>query len=277
MERFGYAITYLPVDKNGKVNEDDLRNAITDKTCLISIMTANNEIGTIQSIKDLVKIAKEKNILFHTDAVQAVGKIPVDVEKLGVDLLSFSGHKLYGPKGIGVLYLRKGVKIEPLISGSKQENDLRAGTENVLGIAGLGKAADLAMQRLQQNKTIAVLRDKLENEIKNIFPKAKINGDKTDRLPGTLNLQLPGLRGESIVLAMDKKGIALSSGSACRAGSPKPSSTLLAIGLSEEDAHCSVRFSLGLHTTEEEIDKTIKSFAEVIDEAKNAVRFVSCR
>ncbi len=277
LRRFGFTITYLRVDKNGKVSPDDLREAITDKTCLISIMTANNEIGTIQPIRELVGIAKEKNILFHTDAVQAVGKIPIDVEKLGVDLLSFSGHKLYGPKGIGVLYIRKGVKVEPLVCGGKQENDLRAGTENVLGIAGLGKAADLAIQRLSQNKAIVVLRDKLENGIKNIFPHAKLNGDKMDRLPGTLNLVLPGLRGESLVLAMDKKGIALSSGSACRAGSPKPSSTLLAIGISEEDAHCSVRFSIGIHTTEKEIERTLKSFAEVIEEAKNAVRFVACR
>ncbi len=276
-EKFGCTITYLPVDKNGKVKPDDLRNAITDKTCLVSIMTANNEIGTIQPIAELVKIAQEKNILFHTDAVQAIGKIPVDVEKLGVDLLSFSGHKLYGPKGIGVLYVRKGVNIEPLICGGKQENDLRAGTENVLGIAGLGKAADIAMQRLSKNDSVASLRDKLEEEIYKIYPDAKLNGDKNSRLPGTLNLVFPGLRGESVVLAMDKKGIALSSGSACRAGSPKPSGTLLAIGLSEEDAHCSVRFSLGLHTTEEQIERTVKSFAEVIEEAKNTVRFVSCR
>ena len=192
--------------------------------------------------------------------MQAVGKIPVDVQELGVDLLTLSAHKLYGPKGVGVLYIRQGVTLDSLVHGGKQEHGLRAGTENVPGIAGLGKAAELAVQRLPRMADVQKLRDRLERGIRKLVPAAKLNGPKEDRLPNTLNITLPELRGESVVLAMDQKGVALSSGSACRAGSPDPSHALLAMGLSDADAHCALRFSLGIGNTEDEIDRTLTAF-----------------
>ncbi len=277
LEEKDFTVTYLPVDSQGIVRPADLEAAITEETFLISIMAANNETGSIQPIAELVEIAHCKNILFHCDAVQAVAKIPLDVKKLDVDLLTLSGHKFYGPKGIGVLYVKKGVPLNALVHGGKQETGLRAGTENVLAIAGLGKSAELAVQRLPQITIIQKLRDQLEKGIRQIYPEARLNGHPTQRLAGTLNMVLPGLRGESVVMAMDQKGVALSSGSACRAGSPNPSHALLAMGLSEEDAHCSIRLSLGLHTTEEEIELTLQRFKEVIEETRSSVRFVPCR
>jgi len=277
LEKNGYKITYLPVDSTGIVDPNDLKKSISSETCLVSVMLANNETGSIQPIKELATITREYSLIFHTDAVQAAGKIPIDVVDLGVDLLTISGHKFYGPKGIGALFVRKGVKIESLIHGGSQENRLRAGTENVLAIVGLGKASDLGVQRLPEMKKIGQLRDKLERGIKDLVPEYKLNGHPKNRIPVTLNLTLPGMRGESIVLAMDQKGISLSSGSACRAGSPKPSHALLAMGLSEEDAHCSLRFSLGIHSTDAEIIRTLKCLSDVIKESKNIIRFVPCR
>lgn len=277
LEKSGYKITYLPVDSMGIVDPDDLKKSISSETSLISVMLANNETGSIQPIKELATIAREKGVIFHTDAVQAAGKISIDLVDLGVDLLTISGHKFYGPKGVGALYVKKGVEIESLIHGGSQENKLRAGTENVLAIVGLGKAAELGVQRLPEMKKIGQLRNKLEKGIKDLVPEYKLNGHPKNRVPVTLNLTLPGMRGESIVLAMDQKGISLSSGSACRAGSPKPSHALLAMGLSEEDAHCSLRFSLGIHNTEIEIDRTLKYLSDVIKESKNIIRFVPCR
>ena len=240
-------------------------------------MWANNETGVIQPIEELAEEAHEHGALFHCDAVQAAGKIPVDVQKLNVDLLTISAHKFYGPKGIGALYVRKGVPLRSQVSGGKQEFGLRAGTENVLAIIGMGKAADLAVNRLGLMQDIGSLRDRLEAGITKILPGVRLNGHRKDRVPVTLNMTLPEMRGESVVLAMDQKGAALSSGAACRAGSPDPSYALLALGLSEEEAHCSVRFSLGIQTTEEEVDRVIRLFNQVIRESRNTVRFVPCR
>ncbi|MDR4506393.1 MAG: IscS subfamily cysteine desulfurase [Candidatus Scalindua sp.] len=277
LESHGFSVTYLEVDRKKSINPEDLRSAITDRTCLVSVMMANNETGSIQPIEELVHVAKEQNVLFHTDCVQAVGKIPIDVTELGVDFLTLSGHKLYGPKGIGVLYIRKGVVLEPLVSGGNQEGGMRAGTENVLGIVGLGKAAELSVQRLPEMSRVKRLRDRLENGIRSLITDSKLNANSEKRLPNTLNITLPGIRGESVVLALDQKGVSLSSGSACRSGSPKPSYALLAMGLSEEEAHCSLRFSLGLGNTMEEIDRTLNLLGEMVRDKKSVVRFVPCR
>jgi cysteine desulfurase NifS len=277
LKKYGFEVTCLKVDSTGVVSPDDLADAITDKTCLVSVMTANNEVGTIQPIAELTHIAKARGILFHTDSVQGIGKIPVDVEVLGIDLLSISGHKIHGPKGVGALYIRKGIDIEPLIHGGKQEGGLRAGTENLPGIAGFGKAAEIALKNLPRMGKVREMRDRLKMGIKEIFPDMRLNGHDTERLPNTLNIVLPGIRGESLVLALDQKGVSLSSGSACRAGSPKPSHVLLATGLSEEDAHCSVRFSLGVENTTGEIERALFLLDEVFRNSKNIVRFIPCR
>jgi len=278
LERFGFQVTYLPVDKYGRVRPEDLKAAITDRTCLVSIMTANNETGSIQPVSQLARIAHERGVLFHTDGVQAVGKIPIDAEALEVDFLTMSAHKLYGPKGIGALYIRKGIQLEPLIHGGKQESGMRAGTENTVGIAGFGKGAELAGERLKEmNTRVDGLRDRLGKGISRIAPDARLNGHPKHRLPNTLNVSLPGIRGESLVLALDQKGVSFSSGSACRSGSPKPSHALLAMGLSEEEAHCALRFSLGIRNTEEQIDTTLDLIDQAIQESMTIVRFVPCR
>jgi len=276
LERLGFKITYVEVDEFGLPSAEKLKSAITDKTILVSIMMANNEIGTILPIKELCTAVHDKGVLFHTDAVQAIGKISVDVEELDVDLLSLSGHKFHAPKGIGALYVRKGVSLESLIHGGKQESGLRAGTENVPAIAGLGKAAELALYHLPEYERVKVLRDKFESEIRKLIPDARLNGHPENRLPNTLNLTLPGLRGESIVIALDQHGISLSSGSACKSGSPEPTHVLMAIGRSEQEAHCSVRFSLSRYTTAEEIARTAAALAEVLEE-KNIVRLMPCK
>jgi cysteine sulfinate desulfinase/cysteine desulfurase-like protein len=277
LEHFGFTVTYLPVDGYGRVDPSDLERAITSETVLVSVMTANNETGAIQPIRELASIARSRGVLFHTDAVQAVGKIAIDVNELEVDLLTLSGHKLHGPRGVGALYVRQGVSLDALVHGGKQEHGLRAGTENVAGIAGLGKAADLAVRRLPAMAEIRNLRDRLERGIRDVLPGARLNGPRENRLPNTLNMTLPGLRGESMVLALDQQGVALSSGSACRAGSPEPSHALLAMGMCEEDAHCSLRFSLGPANTEEEIDRTVALLQWLIQDESAAVRFVPCR
>ena len=273
----GFSVTYVTVDSEGMVDPADVEAAIRSDTILVSIMMANNETGAVQPIRDVACITRSRNILFHTDAVQAVGKIPVDVEELCVDLLTLSGHKLYGPTGVGALYVRKGVNIDPLIHGGKQESGLRAGTENVPGIAGLGKAAELAVKRLPEMQRVKSLRHRLEKGLRDLIPGARLNGPQDCRLPNTLNMTIPGMRGESVVLAMDRKGVALSSGSACRAGSPDPSHALTAMGLSDEEAHCALRFSLGLGSTESEIDQTLEVMKWIRDEASAGVRFVPCR
>ncbi|NOY93619.1 MAG: aminotransferase class V-fold PLP-dependent enzyme, partial [Deltaproteobacteria bacterium] len=277
LERMGYAVTRLGVDGAGLVSPDELRAALRPETKLVSVMLANNEVGTIEPIAELAAIAREAGALFHTDAVQAVGKIPVDVATLGVDLLSLSGHKIHAPKGVGALYVRRDVELWSLIHGGKQEGGLRAGTENVPGIVGLGKAAELAHESVKQADVIAVLRDALEAEVKKLIPEARRNGSSEHRLPNVLNLTLPGLRGESLVIAMDQRGVALSSGSACKSGSPEPTHVLRAMGLSDPDAHQSVRFSLSHMTTREDLDYATTALGEVLAELATTVRFLSCK
>ncbi|MDP3879803.1 MAG: IscS subfamily cysteine desulfurase, partial [Dehalococcoidales bacterium] len=276
LENMGFEVTCLDVDENGWLAPSKLREAIRDDTILVSVMMANNEVGTILPIRELAVIAHERGALFHTDAVQAVGKIKVDVEELGVDLLSLSAHKFHGPKGIGALYIKKGIELEPLVHGGKQENGLRAGTENVPAMVGLGKAAELAAYTLRDSERVRELRDRLERGIKSLIPEASLNGHRDERLWNTLNMTLPGLRGESVVIAMDQHGISLSSGSACKSGSPEPTHVLLAMGRTEEEAHCSVRFSLSRNTTEEDISQTISALAQVLEE-KNMVRLMPCK
>jgi cysteine desulfurase NifS len=277
LERIGYEVTYLSADDQGRIQTGVLENAIRDDTILVSVMMANNEVGTIQPIKDLCQIAHDRGALFHTDAVQAAGKILVDVEDLDVDLMSIAAHKFHGPKGVGALYVRKGVTIEALIHGGKQERQLRGGTENVPAIAGMGKAAELAPPWIADRDRLAGLRDRLEDEIRSLIPDAVLNGARETRLPNTLNLTLPTLRGESLVIALDQHGIALSSGSACKTGSPDPTHVLIAMGRSDEAAHCAVRFSLSHHTTDEAIDATIRALSEVLEEMENTVRFLPCK
>ncbi len=277
LEGQGFRVTRLPVNREGVVEVVELEAALSPETILVSVMAANNETGALQPIPDLVKVTHGQGALFHTDAVQAVGKIPIDVREWEVDLLTLSGHKFHGPKGIGALFVGQEVTLEPLVHGGKQEYGLRAGTENVPAIAGLGKAAELARRRLPEMDRIRALRDRLENGIRKIVSDAKRNGPPERRLPNTVNITLPGMRGESVVLALDHRGVALSSGSACRAGAPEPSHALLAMGLSEEQAHCALRFSLGLGNTEEEIDRTLAMLEEMMRETAAGVRFVPCR
>jgi cysteine desulfurase NifS len=276
LEKYGYRVTYLDVDGYGWLNPEKLSKALTEDTILISIMMANNEVGTILPIKELSSICREKGILFHTDAVQAVGKVKVDIQELGVDMLSLSGHKFHAPKGVGALYVRRGIELEPLIHGGKQESGIRAGTENVPAIVGLGKAAELAAYTLRDSERICGLRDKLEEGIRSLVPDAMLNGHQENRLPNTLNITLPGLRGESIVIALDQHGISLSSGSACKSGSPEPTHVLIAMGRTEEEAHCSVRFSLSRYTTEEDIDYTVSALEQVLKE-KDMVQLMPCK
>lgn len=273
----GFRVTYLPVDGKGCLDPSKLEQALSEDTILVSIMMANNETGTLFAIQELCEIAHQHGALFHTDAVQAIGKITVDVEELGVDLLSLSAHKFHGPKGVGALYMRKGVKIEPLIHGGKQEQGLRAGTENVTAIAGLGAAAERAGIHLKDMQRIKILREQLQTGIEALIPGAQLNGHATERLPNTLNMTLPGLRGESLVIALDQKGIALSSGSACKSGSPEPSHALTAMGLSNETAHCAIRLSLSDQTTEEDVEQTLHALAEVLEEMETTVRFLPCK
>jgi cysteine desulfurase NifS len=277
LEGAGYEVTYLDVDETGLVDPAELSAAIRDDTVLVSIMMANNEVGTIQPIKELSGIARERGVLFHTDAVQAAGKIRVDVNELDVDLLSLSGHKFHGPKGVGVLYVRKGIDLEPLIHGGKQESGLRAGTENVPAIVGMGKAAELALQALRDAGRMKALRDRLEVGIRGLISGVKLNGHPEKRLPNTLNLTFPELRGESLVVALDRHGISLSSGSACKSGSPEPTHVLTAMGKSDEEAHCAVRFSLSHTTTEEDVEKTVAAIEEVLEEMETTVRFLPCK
>jgi cysteine desulfurase len=259
LEKQGFRVTYLPVDKYGLINPEDVKKAITDKTILVTIMHANNEIGTIEPIKEISKVVKKARIYFHTDSVQTTGHIPIDVNDLGVDMLSMSGHKFYGPNGVGALYLRKGTRIVTLIDGGAQEKNRRAGTENVAGIVGLGKATELAEKRLVQGKEVEVikLRDKLIKGITKNIKRARLNGHPTKRLPGNANFCFEVIEGESMLLSLDMEGVAASSGSACTSGSLEASHVLLAIGLPPEIAHGSLRLTLGKDNTEEEVDYVI--------------------
>lgn len=265
LEKEGFEVSYIGVDENGIIKLDELKNAIKPTTTLISIMFANNEIGTIEPIEEIEKIAKENNIFFHTDAVQAVGNVEIDVKKLNIDALSMSGHKFYGPKGIGALYVKKGIKFEKLINGGHQERNKRAGTENVAGIVGLGKAIELAYQELDEhNKKIKELRDYYVEQVKAKIPYIRINGDETKRLPGNSNISFRFIEGEGLLLNLDLKGICASSGSACTSGSLDPSHVLLAIGLPHEIAHGSLRISIGKYNTKEEVDYLVENLVEII-------------
>ena len=266
LEKNGFEVTYLPVYEEGIVRVSDLEDAITDKTILITIMHANNEIGTIQPIAEIGKIARENKIYFHTDAVQTVGKIPVNVEEMNVDMLSLSAHKVYGPKGIGALYVKKGVRLEPIIHGGGHEKGLRPGTENVSGIVGLGKACELAEKNLlDDSKYITNLRDRLIDGIRDSVEQSYLDGHRTKRLPNNVNLRFTGIEGESLVLHLDSKGVAASTGSACSSKSLEPSHVLLALGLEHVEAHGSLRLTLGKENTEEEVDYVITAVKEVVE------------
>lgn len=269
LEKNGFKVTYLPAGEEGIVKVSDLENAITDETILITIMHANNEIGTIQPIKEIGKIAREKGIYFHTDAVQSVGKIPVDVDDLNVDMLSLSAHKLYGPKGIGALYIKKGVRLEPLLHGGGHEKGIRPGTENVAGIVGLGKACQIAQENLDETaQYVASLRDEIIEKVLSEVEQSYLNGHPTKRLPNNINFRFTSIEGESLVLHLDAKGIASSTGSACSSKKLEPSHVLMALGLEEVDAHGSLRLTLGKENMKEEIDYIVKSVKDSVEKLR---------
>ena len=265
LEKQGFEITYVPVDADGLVNPADVEAAITDKTILISIMAANNEIGTIEPIEEIAKIAHAHHVLFHTDAVQAIGAIPVDVRAIGCDLLSLSGHKFHGPKGVGALYIKQGTRIDNLIHGGAQERGRRASTENVAGIVGMAEAIELATANIPEKAArISALRDQLIDGL-TALPYVRLNGHRTKRLPGNVNVSVRFIEGESLLLRLDLAGVAASSGSACTSGSLDPSHVLLAIGLPHEIAHGSLRLSLSDTTTQEEVDYVLSVLPGIIE------------
>ena len=265
LEKEGFEVTYLPVDEFGVVRMDELEKAIRPDTTLISVMSANNEIGTIQPIEEIAKIAKAHKILFHTDAVQAIGSIAFDVKAMGIDMLSLSGHKFHAPKGVGALYIRNGVHLQRLINGGAQERTQRAGTENLASIVGLGKAIELATANIERhNAQLTAVRDRLIDRILEEIPYTRLNGHRTQRLPGNCNISFQFIEGESLLLALDLKGIAASSGSACTSGSLDPSHVLLAIGLPHEIAHGSLRLSLSEENTIEQADKVVEALKEIV-------------
>lgn len=264
LEKKGIKVTYLPVDKDGLVTPEQVRDAITDKTILVSVMFANNEVGTIMPIPEIAAVCHEKGVLFHTDAVQAAGHIPIDVKAMGIDMLSISGHKFHGPKGVGVLYERKGIRLPSYIIGGEQEKGRRAGTENVAGIVGLGEALELAVTNMSETSArMTRMRDRLIKGIEATIPEVKLNGHRTKRLPNNVNFSIKYIEGESILLMLDMAGIAASSGSACTSGSLDPSHVLLALGLTHEVAHGSVRMTLGDDTTDEDIDYVLETLPKV--------------
>lgn len=267
----GFTITILPVDQYGMVDPDDVANAITDKTILVSIMHANNEVGTIQPIEEIGKITRERGVIFHTDAVQSFGKIPVNVDDLGVDLLTISGHKIYGPKGIGALYIRKGTRWrQSLFHGGAQERLRRAGTENVPGIIGLGKACELAVRDLEKDTAhLNRLRDRLIKEVTSKISHVKLTGHPTERIPGHASFCFQFIEGESMLLSLDMKGIAASSGSACTSGSLEPSHVLLAMGIPHEVAHGSIRLTLGRDNTDEDIDYFMEVMPPIVERLRS--------
>ncbi len=266
LEKQGYEVTYLPVDEYGMVSLDDVKSAIKETTILITIMFANNEIGTIMPISKIGELACEKGILFHTDAVQAVGNIPIDVKKMNIDMLSLTGHKFHGPKGAGALYVKKGVKLSSFITGGAQERMKRAGTENVAGIVGLGKAIEMATANIEEKKEkITALRDYYIEKVLSRVPYSRLNGHKTKRLSGNANISFEFSEGEGLLLSLDMKGISASSGSACTSGSLDPSHVLLAIGLKHEQAHGSLRVSFSEENTYEEADYIVDSVVEIVE------------
>lgn len=270
LEKQGYEVTYLDVDENGFISIDELKAAIRPTTILVSVMFANNEIGTIEPIKEIGEITKEKGIIFHTDAVQAYGHVPINVNELNIDLLSASGHKINGPKGIGIMYIRNGVKIGPFIHGGAQERSKRAGTHNTPGIVGFGKATELAKEKLEERRKYEEqLRDYLIGRVLTEIPYTKLNGDRAKRLPNNANFSFRFIEGESLLMLLDQKGICGSSGSACTSGSLDPSHVLLAIGLPHEIAHGSLRLTLSDETTKEEIDTTVDALKVIVERLRS--------
>jgi cysteine desulfurase len=274
LEKQGIDVTYVPVGASGIVDPQDVRRALRPETILISVMHANNELGTIQPIEEIGRIAAEADVYFHCDAVQSAGKLPLDVNRLGVDLLSISAHKIYGPKGVGALYVRAGTPLEPQFHGGHHERDRRPGTENVPGIVGFGKAAELARMRLTTDSArIESLRDRLEEMLVSSLASVRVNGDRSRRVPNTTNLAFTAAGGEALVIALDLRGVACSTGAACSSGAVEPSHVLLAIGLSPDEARSSLRFSLGRTTTAAEIDRA----ADIIPPAVERLRALSPR
>ena len=270
LEKLGFEVTYLPVDEYGIIRMEDLRQAIREDTTLITVMHANNEVGSIQPVEEIGRLAREKGILFHTDAVQSLGKIPVDVQEIKADLLTGSGHKIYGPKGIGFLYVRKGVRLEPLAFGGSQERKVRPGTENIPGIVGFGVAAELmGKERETEMPRMTVLRDKLIKGIQETIPNVKLNGHPTLRVPTNVNLSFEFVEGESLLLSLDMKGVAASSGSACTSGSLDPSHVLMAMGICAEVAQGSVRMTLGRENTEADVDYVIEVLPEIVQRLRD--------
>ena len=266
LEEDGFEVTYLDVDEYGRINLDELKSSIRKDTILISIMYANNEVGTIQQISQIGKIAKENNIYFHTDAVQAIGSVKIDVQAQNIDSLSLSAHKFYGPKGIGILYVKKDIKFEKFIDGGHQERNKRAGTENVANIVALAKALEMAYDKLEEHTLkISQLRDYYENSVKESILNIKINGDINDRLPGNSNISFIGVNGQDLLLNLDMMGICVSSGSACTSGSINASHVLMALGLDEDIARSSIRVSIGKYNTKEDIDYLVKNLIEIVD------------
>lgn len=274
LEKNGFEVTYLTVDKYGFVDPENLAKSIKNNTILVSIMHANNEIGTLQPLKELAEIAHRRGVYFHTDAVQSTGKIPLDVKELDVDLMSFSSHKIYGPKGVGVLYKKEKVKISPILFGGGHEKGLRAGTENVQGIVGMGKAAELSsLEMVEEEKKLRPLRDRLQAEIVKRIPEVLINGDTDKRLYNTLNISVKYIEGESMLAMLDQQGLALSSGSACSSKSLDPSHVLLAIGLKHEDAHGSLRISLGRYNTQDDVEKLLETLPPIVERLRKMSPF----
>lgn len=270
LEKQGYEVTYLPVDKYGRVSVEDLRNSIRPDTILVSIMFANNEIGTIMPVKEIGAVCRENGVLFHTDAVQAIGMCEIDVEELNIDMLSLTAHKFHGPKGAGALYVRQGVKLTPFITGGAQERGKRAATENVPGIVGLGKAIELAAENIpERQKKLSELRDYYIEKVLNKIPYSRLNGHPKDRLPGNANISFQFIEGEGMLLRLDMKGISASSGSACTSGSLDPSHVLLAIGLKHEEAHGSLRVSFDETNTKEQVDYIVDELADIIELLRN--------
>ena len=276
LENQGYTVIELGVDKHGLLGLEQLTEQIDDDTALVTIMYANNETGVIFPIDKVAQLAADKGVVFHTDAVQAVGKIPLNLAKSNIDLLSLSGHKLHGPKGIGILYVRKGTRLSPYMLGGHQEAGRRAGTENVPGIVGIGKACELAAKSIEQeNSKVKNLRNKLESSILENCPDARLNGDKENRLPNTSNISFEYIEGEAILLMLDKYGICASSGSACTSGSLEPSHVLRAMGVPFTAAHGSIRFSLSRYSTEEEVDYTIEKIPPIVNQLRKLSQFVA--
>ncbi len=276
LENHGYTVVELAVDRQGRLNLAELEKQIDDDTALVTIMYANNETGTIFPIDEITELVTSRGVVFHTDAVQAVGKIPLNLAKSHIDLLSVSAHKLHGPKGVGALYVRKGTRLSPFMLGGHQEANRRAGTENVPGIVGLGKACELAAENIEEeNGRVKHLRDKLEGAILEKCPDCRVNGDKENRLPNTSNISFEYIEGEAILLMLDKYGICASSGSACTSGSLEPSHVLRAMGVPFTAAHGSIRFSLSRYNTEEEVDYTIEKMPEIVNKLRELSPFVA--